>query len=161
MKNNKGTVIDSVFYVVIIFALGILAVLGYKVYDAVNTHIQNLDTIPQVGKDVSQSFANKYVTIFDYGFLMALVFLFLATVVLGAMVDTTPILFYLSSFLTLIVIVLAAIFANVFDDFRDQSAMTAYAAQFTIIPFVFEHFVPIITVFLMTVAGITYMRVKA
>jgi len=161
MNYRRGTIIDSVFYVVIVFAVAILAIIGYKVFSAVNDHIQGLDTIPDVGKEVSQSFANKYVTIFDYGFLMVLVFLFLATVVAGALVDTHPFLFFLSSFLTLIVIVLAAIFANTFDEFRNQSAISSYASQFVIIPFVFEHFVPIITVFLMTVAGITYMRMRA
>ena len=161
MKYCKGTVVDSIFYVVIVFAVGIMAVLGYKIFDNVNTHLQGMDEIPDVGKEVSQSFNDKYVNIFDYGFLFVLVMLFLATVVAGALVDTHPFLFYLSAFLTLFVIVLAAIFANAFSDFSAQSEVANYVSQFTIIPFVFDHFVLIITVFLMLVGGITYMRVRS
>lgn len=159
--DRKGTVADSVYLVITLFAVAMMIVLGYKVFDSANDHLQDTDNIPQSGKDVSQNFYDSYVTVFDYGFLTILVFLFLATVILGAMVNTSPILFFLSTFLTLTVIVLAAIFANAYDEFQSTSQMSVYAAQFTIIPFVMQHFVVIISVFLLVVAGITYMRVRA
>ena len=159
--NRKASIVDSIFMVVILFAVAISFVLGYKIYDTMNTHIQGADTIPDSGKAVSQNFYDSYVTIFDYGFLFILIILFLATVVLGAMVDTHPVLYFISAFLTLIVIILAAIFANTYDEFRDTSSISAYASQFVIIGFVMEHFVSIITVFILVVAGITYMRVRS
>jgi hypothetical protein len=107
-----------------------------------------------------QDFKNRYVAVFDWGFMFVLIGLFLALLIGSALFDTYPFVFYISAFLLVFVVLLAAIFGNAFDEVANSADISASYAEFTIIPYVMQHFVQIIIVLLFIVAAVTYVRLN-
>lgn len=162
--NKEATIVDSVFYIVIVFVLAVAIVIGYRVADDINTHIQGVsdEQLPTASKEVVSGFNDRYAAVFDYGFLIVFIFLLIATIVTGMMFDTHPALYFVSAFLLFILIILGAIFANTFEEFTatDQLATMDIENNLPIIYFFMTHFVAILVVFLFLVMGITYARAR-
>jgi len=158
--NRRGSVTDTLFYVVVIFLLSLLTILGYRVITDVNDNLQTQDAIPTAAKSRLQSFTDNYATLFDYAFLVVVIFLFIAVLLSGMLVDVHPAVYFIAVFLLFFVITVAAIFGNAYVEFEENTALTTYAADFTIIPFVLHNYVQIIIVFGFAIAVITYARVK-
>lgn len=160
MRTKKGSVVDTIFYVVVIFLLSLLTILGYRVLTDVNDNLQGQDAIPDAAKSRLQGFSDNYATLFDYAFLTVVIFLFIAVLLSGMLVDVHPAVYFIAVFLLFFVLTVAAIFGNAYVEFEENTALSDYAADFTIIPFVLHHFVEIIIVFGFAIAIITYARVR-
>jgi len=162
MFGRRGTAADSIFYVVLIFLFAVVIIVGYKVSDGINDAIQEQDRIPASGKGYVDSFHNRYANIFDYGFLIIVVFLWIATIVSGMLFETHPALYFVAAFMLFIVLLLAMVFGNVYAELEATESLAAYNVddEFPIIHFLMQHFAQTMAVFLFTVAAITYARMR-
>lgn len=158
--NKKGTSLDFIFIVVFICIIALMIFLGKMLFDNLNTEIQSSNTLTNSSKTLIQEQNNRYVGIFDYGFLMLLVGWYIVFLVSAYFLDTSPVFFVLALIFTIIGFVLAGMMNNVFFDISSSSAFVSTANQFVIIPYVFDHLLPILVFFSISFMVIMYAKFK-
>lgn len=156
---KRGSLLDPILVVIVLFALGFTAVLGFKISGAINDNIQETNVLDAQQKAIVQANHDSYVSVFDIGFLIAFVLL-LGAIVIGAfMIDTHPIFFPIFLFLAIFIIILAAILGNVFYDATTGELADA-RGSFPIIIFVMNNFVKVIVITILAAAGALYAKFK-
>ena len=143
--NKKAGIPDGIFYLIAIFAVAIISIVGYLILDNVNTHFQDSSSITTSGKTMISDIHGKYVAIIDNAFLMIFIGVLLGTLVGVWFIRVHPALFWISIPLFAFIIFLGAIYANVFYTIETSDQITASASQFTVIPFILDNYAYIIT----------------
>lgn len=152
--NKKGGVPDGIFYLIALFAVAMISITGFMIFDKINTNMQGSNAISNQGKTLMNDLHGKYVGLIDSAFLMIFVGVFVGTIVGVWFIKTHPALFWIMIPIFAFIIFLGAVYGNVFYAITDDTAFTESASQFTIIPFIFNNYVYIITgvVFFIAVA---------
>ncbi len=145
LLNKKGGVPDGIFYMVALFAVAIISVVGFLILDEINTEFQNSSGITDNGKALTANIHSKYVSIIDSAFLMIFVGVLLGTIVGVWFIKTHPALFWIMIPIFAFIIFLAAIYANVFFNFVNNDKIIGSASQFTIIPFILNNYAYVMT----------------
>jgi len=160
--NKKAGIPDAIFYLVAMFAVAIIFFVGYLVLVDIDDNFQNSNTISDQGKNMMSNLKGKYVTIIDNAFLMLFVGILIATGVGVWFIRTHPALFWITIPMFAFIIFLAAIYANVFYNFtnNDKIAENVLSTDFTIIRFIMEHYVHVITVAIIFIAILLFAKGK-
>ena len=156
---KRGSLLDPILVVVIVFALGFTAILGYKISGAVNDNLQASSLLDTDQKQMLQDNHDSYISVFDIGFLIAFVFLFGGIIIGAFMIDTHPIFLPIFLFLAIFITILAALLGNVFYDATTGTLADARSG-FPIIVFVMNNFVKIIVVTILATAGALYAKMR-
>lgn len=143
--NKKGGVPDGLFYMVAMFAVAIISVVGYVILVEVNDNFQTNAGITTEGKALTNSIKIKYVEIIDNSFLIIIVGILIGTVAGVWFIKTHPALFWIMIPIFAFIIFFAAIYGNVYYNFAANPRISAAEADFTIIPFIMNNYVKIIT----------------
>ena len=143
--NKKGGVPDGLFYMVAIFAVAIISVVGYVILVEVNDNFQTNDGISTEGKILTNSIKIRYVEIIDNSYLIVVVGVLIGTVAGVWFIRTHPALFWIMIPIFAFIIFFAAIYGNVYFNFAANSKIATAEADFTIIPFIMNNYVRIIT----------------
>lgn len=146
--NKKGSIIaDMILLVVIIFALSLFIIVGYKVMTEINTNFQNNPDLSTNAKSNINDLKGKFVNLFDGIFITTLIFLILALAVGAYYLNLHPV-FYIPAILIIVfVVIMAAIMANTFSDITDDNLISTTTSEFTILPFIMDYYVYFILVF--------------
>lgn len=152
--NKKAGVPDGLFYMVALFAVAIISVVGFLVLDKINDNFQASNGISEQGKNLIGQLEGKYVGIIDNAFLMIFIGVLIGTVVGVWFIKTHPALFWIMIPIFAFIIFFSAIYANVYFNFSTNNQIVASASQFTIIPFIMNNYAYVMTgvVFLIAVA---------
>lgn len=135
-KNKKGSLKDIVLISVLLLFFSMVLLFGYKINSEFNDQVQTMDEIPAVAKTASSTLNNNFSGSLDNGFLFLTFGLAMATLVLAALVRIHPIFipFY---FLGLIfVIILSAVFSNIYQEAAADPELASLANDFTFIPLI-------------------------
>ena len=143
--NKKGGVPDGIFYLIAIFAVAIISVVGFMIFDNINNNFQASNTIADSGKTIMTDLHGKYVGIIDNAFLMIFIGVLLGTVAGVWFIRTHPALFWIMIPIFAFIIFLAAIYANVFYNFSQNAKIVDAASQFTIITLIMNNYAYVIT----------------
>ena len=93
--NIKAGVPDGIFYLVAIFAVAIISVVGFMILSEINTSFQGASGITDQGKSLTAGIQSKYVSIIDGAFLMIFIGVLIGTVVGVWFIRTHPALFWI------------------------------------------------------------------
>ncbi len=145
MFNKKGGVPDALFYMVAIFAVAIISIVGYMVLVNINTEFQSSSGISDQGKALTEGIKDKYVGIIDHSFLIILVFVLIGTVAGVWFIKTHPALFWIMIPIFAFIIFMSMIYSNVYFNFAANSKIAPTEADFTIIPFIMNNYGKIMT----------------
>ena len=159
--NKKAGVPDGIFYMVAIFAVAIISVVGFMVFTNVNDHFQASSSISDSGKNMMSDLHGKYVGIIDNGFLIIFIGILLATVVGVWFIRTHPALFWIMIPIFAFIIFLAAIYANVFFSFTQNENIAASANEFTIITFIMTNYAWVMTGSIIMIAIALFAKCKS
>ena len=143
--NKKAGVPDGIFYMVAIFAVAIISVVGYMVFSELNDHFQTSSSITGQGMTLMGDLHGKYVGIIDNAFLLIFIGILLGTVVGVWFIRTHPALFWIMIPIFAFIIFLSAIYANVFYVFIQNPKIITAASEFTIIPFIMNNYAYVMT----------------
>lgn len=113
-RNRKGQV-DVLTVAIIIFVIGILAMLSFKFLGGINTAYQADVGLSNSTKNVVGTYTANYATAMDQGILIAVGICFMLTLILAYRIDTNPGYFFITLFILLILLGITAIFGQVFD----------------------------------------------
>lgn len=159
--NKKGGVPDGIFYMVAIFAVAIISVVGFLVFDEINTKFQESSTITDQGKSHMSNIHGKYVTLMDNAFLMILIGILLATGVGVWFIKVHPALFWIMIPIFAFIIFFSAIYANVYFNFSNADKIAGAASQFTIIPFILNNYAYVMTGAVILIAILLFAKGKS
>ncbi len=143
--NKKAGVPDGIFYMVAIFAVAIISVVGYMIFTEINDHFQSSNSITGQGKTLMDDLHGKYVGIIDNAFLLIFIGILLGTVVGVWFIRTHPALFWIMIPIFAFIIFLSAIYANVFFVFTQNDKIIVAANEFVIITFIMNNYAYVIT----------------
>ena len=143
--NKKAGVPDAIFYMVAMFAVAIITVVGFLIMSEINTNFQGSNSISGQGKTIISNLSGKYVNIMDNAFLMIFVGILIGTGAGVWFIRTHPALFWIMIPIFAFIIFLSAIYANVFFNFTQNIKVQSAADAFTIIPFIMQNYAYIMT----------------
>lgn len=159
--NKRGDIPAGIFFIVGMFALTIIFIVGNLILNEFNDEFAESDVISQQGKDMISSIQGRYVAILDSAFLMAFVGVFIAIVIGAFFIRMHPAIFYISIPILAMLIFLAAIYGNVFQAIISNDVLAGSAADFTILTFIMGNYVYFITGVILIVSVALFSRNRA
>lgn len=156
--NKKGSFADIFYLAVFTFLLAIVLSVGWLITSSLNDEWKTQTNLGTQSIDIMQNYNDNYVATFDNLFLAVFIGLYIGALVLAYNIDTSPIYFFLALFLMGVIVLVTGSFANAFDTFSENAALTTYVDDFTIIPFVMGRMVEIFVVMMFGLAGVMYAR---
>jgi len=123
----KGSVLDVLLILIVVLTLGVFIIVGEKVLDEVHTVANETGliniTIIEQGQDA--------MLVFDAMMPLIMVGLLIAAAVMAFMIPSHPVLIIPSILVVLIVVVIAAQLANVYNAITTTPELSTQAAQMT------------------------------
>ena len=150
--NKKASFSDVLFYIVAIVVVAVVFIISWVIMSHLNDNFQNSNTLSKEGKNIFSSMTSRFVSIVDMSFMIIVVGLIIGIVVGAYLVRIHPALFWVSIPVMAFFIFLASIFGNFFYSFSRSSEIYPKYSEFSILPFVMEHFVVFITGLVLLVA---------
>lgn len=136
--NKKGTILDFLYIVVILFIFGIVSMIMFPVFKEVNRGL-NESGVPVEQLQLSVDIEDKYVNITDGIFLFILIGLSIATLIGAFMINTYPAFYPIAAFLLGIFAIVNSILSNAFSEVADAPTISDYSSQFLITNFVMNN----------------------
>lgn len=150
--NKKGGITNAIFLVIGVFFVSLVFLFMYVILSNLNTEFQASDVISSEGKRLSGELTGKYPSLFDRIFIFVVVGLGAATIVGAFLISSHPALFWFSIPVFAFIIWLGALFANIYNEITLNDQVTTFAASFPLTSFIYQHFVLVITVFILILA---------
>lgn len=143
--NKRAGVPDGIFYMIAIFAVSIISIVGLMILNQIGDQFDKTDAISDSGKNLFNSIEGKYVKIIDGAFLMIFIGVLIGVVVGVWFIRTHPALFWITIPIFAFIIFLSAIYANVFHNFSTSSKIIESTNAFTVIPFIMNNYAYVMT----------------
>jgi len=144
---KKGQADNIALILVAVFVMAVMIIPVFWIIDTFNTEAQSLDEFQNnTAGSILQDQTDKFPPVFDGLVLFVLVALVLALIGSAFLVDAQPFFFVISFVIFIMVLGLAAILANVFDELATAGPFGGISAEFPITTFVFQNYVLIFTV---------------
>lgn len=161
-RSRKGNVIsDVLLWLVILFILVIVIVVGKLLFTGINTDIQSDDSLSTENKERIDTAYNNYSGFWDKAFLLIIVLLTILVIVASFMIDTRPIFFAVVLILIFIVVFVGASLSNSYEELGEgDSELETAINSFPIINFFMKHIVKYIIVVAFLVALALYGKSK-
>jgi len=167
MVDRKGAVImDLLFILMVLFSFAVVTVVAIMVWDefdaAASKKLNSTSVYDTVGSKIGST-----LTGLDYLFAFIIVAFIIASIISVFMIHTHPIFFWISWIGLIIIIMLAAIFSNVFEELtgavpdEPANALTPAATQLTVIPEVMSNLPLIMLIIAVIVLIALYSKTKS
>lgn len=105
----------------------IVLLFGFKITGAFNDQVQTMTDMPAEAKTASTELLSHYSGAMDYGFLLLAIGLGIATLILAALVRIHPVFIPLYFIGLLFVVILCAVFSNIYQEMAADTNLIAYA----------------------------------
>ncbi len=159
--NKKAGIPDAIFYLVAMFTVAIISIVGFLIMSEIDDNFQASNSISGQGKTIISTLSGKYVGIMDNAFLIIFVGILIGTGVGVWFIKTHPALFWIMIPIFAFIIFLAAIYANVFYNFTQNEKILPIANQFTIIPFILQNYAYVITGIVILISILLFSKGKS
>ena len=143
--NKKAGIPDGIFYMVAIFAVAIISIVGFLIMNSIGEQFDKTDGISDTGKVLFHKIEDRYVGIIDGAFLMIFIGVLIGVVVGVWFIKTHPALFWITIPIFAFIIFLSAVYANVFFNFSNSPKVIASTQAFTVIPFIMNNYAYVMT----------------
>jgi hypothetical protein len=158
MNNKKASVLDILVITVMVFALGLFIIVGYKVFSVINTEFQANPDLSDTSKSIVGDLKGKYVGLFDGIFFTFLIFFAIAILVGVYYLNLHPIFFIPSILVIIFTIIIGGVIANTYSDITDASDFQSEANEFILMPFIFDNYITFITVIGFLIVIVMYAK---
>ncbi len=155
-NNKKGSIVDVIHVMVILLVFAMMLLIGFKVMDEINTKFQESDALDAMGKEASQRLTGMYPGVMDNSFLFLMIGLFLVTIILAFLVAFHPVFFIFYFIFLTIVIFIAGIASNIYQEAAANAELASIAAQLTYTSHILEFLPIILGIFGFIVAIVSY-----
>lgn len=156
--NKQGSIIDIVFLIVILFALSLFIIIGYKIMDTINDEFQTKSDLSTTAKGHISDLEGRFVNLFDGIFITIMIFLTIIIAVGVYFLNLHPIFYVPAILIAIFVIIMAGVFGNAYNEITESTDIKTEADKFTLIPFIFENFVVFITIISFLIIIVMYAK---
>jgi len=146
LSSKRGQAQEILTLGIILFVLGIVIIVGFRLMTDINSAMQSADFISDEGKSGLDNFTNSYATIFDIAYFVGVILLAIIIIASVLLIDTNPIFLAVSIPALFAVLFVNVILANALDDFGTSSPMVALYDQLPLVMFVAEHYIQILAI---------------
>lgn len=132
LKKDRKGIADTLTIAIVLFVIGFLGIISYKIISGMNVVIQSSDVNNNESKAAYSNFTGNYANSFDQGIILALSFAYIITLIFAYRVNTDPGYFFISLFVLVILIGITAIFGQIYElgtnnpDFVNERAAMPY-----------------------------------
>lgn len=160
-KNKKGnTIVDTLLVMVVIFALSLVALVGYQFFGDINTDIQANSDLSNTSKQVSSDLYDRYPSAMDGIFVLAFVLLWGMVLVASFMIDSHPIFFIFTLILFIFVLFVGGILGNAYDEFIGMDDISGLETSFPMTNWILSNFLIVIVVIGLSIALVLFGKNK-
>ena len=143
--NKKGFVVqDLLFMGIILIVFAIVVIIVGKLLVSYNSGYQAAVPGSSDGKTMISDMTIRFPKVFDNIFLFIVIFMAIALFFTMFMIDSHPALFFVIIILLAFGLIALAAIGNVFNTFSNSSDIASTASQFTLMAFVFNHWITIL-----------------
>jgi hypothetical protein len=128
-KNKKGSIIDIVYILVVLIFFGMVVLVGSKIGTDVNEQIQSSSIIDANTKLQSERTLNNSMNSIDNTFLFLTIFIGIIIMVLAALVRVHPIFIPIFFVAWIMLVFLAGIFSNIYQNMAAETQLAAVAEE--------------------------------
>ncbi len=146
--NFQFTIIILVFMVIFAIAVPITG----KIFEEMNTSVQEIDGIPTEFKDSFDNASGRYNTIWDGFFVFMLILLFVGTFISALFTDTNPVFFSIGIIALALMIFVLPFLANTYEGFATTTTFADTTTNYPITTFIMQHYVAIGVIMMSTIA---------
>ncbi len=142
-RNKRGSLQDLIVVMAILLALGITIILGSLVMREISVSglLDDRNGVDQIrARLIFNQSLNRVVPQFDNIFVAVVVAGILGTVVLGFATRSLPVFFVAGFVFTIVLVLLAGIYSNIYDAVADHPRLIADSENFTAMEFIFANF---------------------
>ena len=160
-KSKKGNAIIeglTILIVITIFAIG--GLWSYKIFDDLNSDIQNDTSFDAGAKNSSGDLYATYPSLMDNLFLMMFSLFTIFVIVSAFLIDTHPIFFIIAVMLLISVFVVAIFVGNIYDEIATDSELSPYANNLPYMSFIMRHIVEMIIAISFITAIVLFIKMK-
>ena len=104
-KKKGNVILDSIMVLIVLTLFSVLTIVGYKIFNDLNTDIQADNDVSDTAKSNLNSLNTRFPTFMDNAFIIALVLLTILAIAFSFYIDTNPFFFIVA-----IVLLLAVLF---------------------------------------------------
>jgi len=144
--NRKGDFFDIMTIMGMSIVVVLVGIVLYISFGDLNTDIQADANIGNTGKAISQNLYDRFPSYVDGIFIFLIVGLWLVSVVLAFVLPNDSIFLWISILLLVVVLILAIIFGNFYEEFVASSDIAGTELNFPMINFVMKHFLETILI---------------
>ena len=143
---KKAWVQDWIFFGIFMLILFIGILVGSNIISSINTNVQKMDN-STIGAETINNFEHRFAAIFDGIFIVIFVLFGIAVFVSMFLMDSHPAAFFFVVIIFAFILIVLAIFGNVFDSMTEDGPLAEEAAKFGIMTWVTENWTLMLTVF--------------
>lgn len=128
-KSKRGSVIDMLTISIALFIFAFMALFCVYFFSNLNTPFQAVESIPDEGKVILQSYDDKQAPLLDYAFITLYVLLTVVSMIGARLIDTNPAVLAVGIIFLIIAIFVAAGFAFAFQNLEGTPLAATLAAM--------------------------------
>jgi len=139
--SSRGSVADSIFVIVICFAMAFGAVIGLTIFNSFSNEALKMPAFnTSIGQNVSAKVTSGFSAL-DYAFPLLFIGANIAAVFLSFMIRAHPIFLIFALLMLAFAIVLAAVFSNTYYELASSAALQNASNSLTLTGFVMNNLV--------------------
>ena len=145
--NSKGSIQDLILIIVILLFAGIVFLFGFKFTTELNDQIQIMPDIPTEALTASTQLTGYYPGVIDNSFLFLTIGLCIVALILASLVRIHPIFIAFFFVVWVIIVFIAGIASNIYQEMAANSNLVTEANQLTFITQILNNLPMIIAIF--------------
>ncbi len=152
--NKKGSLLDIVYAIGVLFFFAFLLLIGFKISGEFNTQAQSLNDLSASEKATIDTLNSRYTGVMDKSIVFLAIGISLVTLILAALVRVHPIFIPLFIVGLLFVVVIAAVASNVYEEVATHPGLVNEADQLPLTSLILNYlpiFVAVVGTLLMIV----------
>lgn len=138
-RNKKGSLIDILFWVGVLFVLTFIGIISLVMLTNINNTFQASSIIPASAKAASAEALSQFPGALDNSFLILTIFAVISTFILASLVRVHPIFIVFYLIALVVVVFFSALVSNMYQEMAAQPALISAANQFAIMSYIMEY----------------------
>lgn len=150
---------EVVIVVVVLFIMGLVAVIGYNIFTELNNDIQADPDLTNATKAEVDSLHSRYPATMDGAFITAFGLLYLLAIIAAFFSDSHPVFLIIVIIIIVLLLLAAGLISNAWEELNTDSDIGgSFQTDFPMTNYVLSNFLLVIAIVGMSIGGVMYMK---
>ena len=139
MNRRAQSSVDILTFIVIIFFIALLALIGTKIWNGINGQMQGNAALPAVSQTAAATTTSNLPAGLDVAMVVAVALLYIGLYITTIRIGTDPMFFFINVCLIVLVLGMAAILGNAFDQGTNSPDFSTERTSMPALTFIATH----------------------